>query len=104
MRMKITLGNQVGIQEPCEEFLQHLQAVETQHWFDDDGTLILGVFQSEDPVEQFTRLIKICVDLNMTAISGQVNLNHIFGIVPFDGFGVICGEYGWEDSHISFES
>jgi hypothetical protein len=86
--------------DPVDDFLKHLDGLEI-NWFETaDGIEI----ETNEPSASFGHLITVCSNINLTPVEGMIDMDELFEIQPFNGFGTMCQDYESGDSFVVFEA
>jgi hypothetical protein len=93
-------NSKLVVLDPLEAFLVHLDGLEI-NWFENAEGIEIP---SNDPATSFGQLVTLCTNINLSPVSGKIDIDELFGIQPFHGFGTMCQDYVSGDSYVIFEA
>jgi hypothetical protein len=86
--------------DPVDRFVEHINGLEI-NWFETaDGIEI----ETNEPSASFGKLLTVCSNINLTPVEGMIDMDELFEIQPFTGFGTMCQDYESGDSYVVFEA
>jgi hypothetical protein len=85
--------------DPVDKFVEHINGLEI-NWFENSEGIEI---QTNEPAASFGQLLTVCANINLTPVDGKIDMNELFEIQPFTGFGAMCQRYESGDSYVMYE-